>query len=187
MIGPYCRGHPTHRHRPRGKQVSTAEVVSPLLMSSHSPGRGCSGYWRQRSYQQSYLVSPVNCENDWCGKRWSLIPGWHECYGTNSHLLIGSAVQFTSGNTCQVLQVWPRIHGLGPRDGLTTIILPNGHNIKLPSNNLFYIVLKIVLPGCICVNHMLAWCLRKYEKRLSPLEQELQIVVSCHMGETNAL
>lgn len=44
----------------------------------------------------------------------------------------------------------------GPRAGLTTIILPHGHNIKLPSNNLFYIMLKIVLPGCLYMYHMLA-------------------------------
>lgn len=167
MIGPYCWGHPTHQHRTGGYQVSTAEVVSPLLTSSHSPGRYCSGYWRWRSYQQSYpLMSPVNCKNDQCGKIWSLIPGWHESYGTNSHFLIGSEVQFTGGSTCLVLQVWARIHGLGPRDGLTTIILPNGHNIKLPSNNLFYIMLKIVLPGYLYMYHMLAWCLRKYEEEI---------------------
>ena len=112
-IGRYCWGHPTHRHRTRGNQVSTAEVVSPLLTSTHSPGRYCSGYWRWRSYQQSCpVMSPVNCKNDQCGKIWSPIPGWHECYGTNSHFLIGSEFQFTGGDTCQVLQVWARIRGL---------------------------------------------------------------------------
>ena len=39
-----------------------------------------------------------------------------------------------------------------------------------------------VLPACISVHHMCAWCLQRQKRALDPLRLELQIIVGCHVG-----
>lgn len=52
----------------------------------------------------------------------------------------------------------------------------------------FYLFLKVFIficinisPGCMSVQHMLAYCQRRIEHGIGPLEQELYMVLKCHL------
>lgn len=42
-----------------------------------------------------------------------------------------------------------------------------------------------VLPVCTYIHKMDAWCPQRSEEGVRPLEPELQMVVSCHVGAGN--
>lgn len=44
-----------------------------------------------------------------------------------------------------------------------------------------------ILPTCMCVYHLHAWCPQSTEEAVRPLELELQMVVSCHMNAGNGI